>query len=590
MRFWWLRLLRYARPSIRTLAFILALVLLGSAVTALAPWPMKWLVDRVLRQPGGITHARIVQAAWLAAATVAIFLIGQLALIARNYLLNGFGNRATYTLGARLFDHLQALSVLFHTKRAAADLVRRVTTDSACARELLLSVVIPVATSVTTLVIMFAVMLRMDWALALISIAVVVPLGLLIKASYVPMSKRAREQQETETELMTLAERTLSSVPVVQMFGREKYNDEVFAATSQRAILAYVATILAQLQFKIRTGTVTAVGTAAIMTVGGLHVLDGTLSLGGLLVFLAYLGSLYTPLEALAYVSTTLSSTRANAERVLEVLDSTEQVREKPDARPLSAGHGEGLIVTFEDVTFGYEKDQPVLRGVSLQARPGEMVALIGPTGAGKSTLLSLLPRLFDPWEGRVCLGGIDIRDLRIADLRQAVAVVPQEPVLLPVSVAENIGYGRPDASRKEIEAAAQAAHASEFIDRMPLGYATLIGERGATLSAGQRQRIAIARALLRNAAVLVLDEPTSALDAESEKSVMEALAKLRQGRTCFVIAHRLSTIKAADRIVVIENGRVVECGTPLQLAGSGGLYQRFLELQTTPAGSARVG
>jgi ATP-binding cassette subfamily B protein/subfamily B ATP-binding cassette protein MsbA len=249
--------------------------------------------------------------------------------------------------------------------------------------------------------------------------------------------------------------------------------------------------------------------------------------------------------------------------------------------------HLRGLSVKFEDVTFGYEPGRAVLHEVSLSAQPGEMIALVGPTGAGKSTLLSLLPRLFDPWAGRVLIGGQDIKDLKLKDLREAIAVVPQEPLLLPVSVAENIAYGRPGASARQIEQAAEAACASEFIGQLPQGYATVLGERGCTLSAGQRQRLAIARALLRDASVLVLDEPTSALDAQSEKWVMEGLRRLRAGRTCFVIAHRLSTVREADLIVVLEEGRVKEIGPPGILSESGGLYQQFLQLQMAHAVAA---
>lgn len=589
MKMWWLRLLRYARPSMRTMGLILALVLLASGASALAPWPLKWLVDRVLKAGGGLTSAKVMQAAGLALATVVIYLLGQCATVWRNYLMNGFGNRATYTLAGKLFEHLQTLSVLFHTRSAAGDLVRRVTTDSACVRDLLVSVVIPVATSVTSLVFMFAVMCKLDWKLALVALSVVVPLALLIKLAFVPMSRRAVVQQQVETELMTLAERTLSNIPTVQIFGREAEGNALFASTSDRAIGAYLATIVAQLQFKIGTGGMTAVGTAAVMAVGGWHVLDHQLSLGGLLVFLSYLGALYAPLEALAYVSTTLSSTRANAKRVLEVLDSKERVTEHSQAKPLRMSKGMGVRVEFADVSFGYESGRAVLHQVSLCAEPGQMVALVGPTGAGKSTLLSLLPRLFDPWSGRVLMDGRDVRELKLADVRGAVAVVPQEPILLPVSVAENIAYAKPNATRQEIEQAAAKAHAAEFIKRMPLGYDTIIGERGATLSAGQRQRIAIARALLKDAPVYVLDEPTSALDAESERLVMSALANLRAEKTCFVIAHRLSTIQSADAVIVLEQGKVVEAGDPAELAQSGGLYQRFLELQSQPAEAAAV-
>ncbi len=588
MRLWWLRLLRYSRPSLVTLSAIVLLIVVGATASALTPWPMKWLVDRVLRG-GGVpswfaafpgAHSPAAQAAWLAGAMVIIFIINQSASVARNYLLNGFGNRAAYQLGARLFDHLQALSVLFHTRRAAADLVRRVTTDSACARDLLVSVLIPLLSSVATLGCMFALMYRLDWILAWVAIGVILPLGIVMKVAYAPMSRRAFEQQEAESAVMTVAERTFSAVPLVQLFNREHAGDETFRQCSDRAQHSYLATIVAQLQFKMGTGMVMALGTAAVMVVGGWHALDGKLTLGGLLVFLAYCASFYGPLEAMAYLSSTLGATRANAQRVLEVLDSKQDVCESPSARPLAMRKGQGLWVRFEKVTFGYERDQAVLHEVSLEALPGQTVALVGPTGAGKTTLLSLLPRLFDPWEGRVSLGGMDLRDLKLSDVRRAVAVVPQEPILLPMSIAQNIAYGNPQASREQIEAAAEAAHALEFIERLPAGYETTIGERGCTLSAGQRQRIAIARALLRESSVLVLDEPTSALDAESERLVMSALRRLCEGRTCFVIAHRLSTVQSADRVVVLNDGRVADEGSPNELAGRAGLYRRFLELQ----------
>jgi ATP-binding cassette subfamily B protein len=585
MRLWWLRLLRLVRPSPGAVGSILALTIATAVINALKPWPMKWLVDRVLVAAPSAPTAQLTRlrlAAWLAGATVAIFLLGQLVQMALAFVQNGFANRAVYKLAAKLFDHLQALSILFHSRRAAADLVRRVTTDSACARDLLVGVALPIVTSVTTVSFMLAIMWRLDGMLTLASLLVLLPMGLMIKASYEPMSRRAMEQQQVQSELMTLAERTLGTIPTVQLFNRELAGDAQFGAISRRAVGAYLATILAQLRFKLGVGAMTALGTAAVIALGGWHVLNGRLTVGSLLVFLAYLASFYAPLEALAYVSTSLSATRANAQRVLEVLSSCDQLPERADPVRLVRSPSRGLDVRFEQVSFAYELNQEVLQGVSFEVRPGQTVAIVGPTGAGKTTLLSMLPRLIDPSSGRVLLGGVDVRDLKLSELREAVAVVPQEPLLLPASVAENIAYGRPEATMQQIQAAAESAHAAEFINRLPQGYATVLGERGCTLSVGQRQRLAIARALLREAAVLVLDEPTSALDAESEALVVSALKRACAGgtRTCLIIAHRLSTVREADRIVVLSGGKVVEEGSPTELAASGGIYEQFLKLQ----------
>jgi ATP-binding cassette subfamily B protein/subfamily B ATP-binding cassette protein MsbA len=336
------------------------------------------------------------------------------------------------------------------------------------------------------------------------------------------------------------------------------------------------------LQFSIATGGVMALGTAALIGVGGAHVIDHHITVGGLLVFLAYLASLYAPLETLATVSAGLANAAASSRRVFDVLDAAEEVSDRPGARALvgrAAGH-----VVFRGVSFGYEPDRPVLVDIDLEAHPGETVALVGRTGAGKSTLMSLVPRFFDPWAGRVTLDGTDVRDLTLASVRQQVALVLQEPFLLPVSIADNIAYGRADATRADVVAAAEAANAAEFVASLPAGFDTVIGERGATLSGGQRQRIAIARALVRDAPVLILDEPTAALDAETEALLLEALDRLMVGRTTFIIAHRLSTIRGADRIAVLEEGRVVELGTHDDLVGRGGAYERFHRLQAVPA------
>jgi ATP-binding cassette subfamily B protein/subfamily B ATP-binding cassette protein MsbA len=321
----------------------------------------------------------------------------------------------------------------------------------------------------------------------------------------------------------------------------------------------------------------TALGTAAILWIGGQHVLDGQLSVGSVLVFLSYLASLYGPLESLMYTSSTIQGAAGSACRVLEVMESAPDVADRPGAALLPPVRGH---VRLEDVTFGYEPDRPVLHSVSLDVSAGQIVAIVGYTGAGKTTLINLITRSFDPWEGRVFVDGHDVRDMQLTSLRRQIAIVLQEPLLFPLSIADNIAYGRPGASLGEIEAAARAASAHDFIVRLPHGYETVIGERGATLSGGERQRLSIARALLKDAPILLLDEPTSALDADTEGVLLGALQHLMKGRTTLIIAHRLSTIRHADWILVLNEGTVAEVGTHEELLSRQGLYAQLHAIQ----------
>jgi ATP-binding cassette subfamily B protein len=592
---WWLKLLRYARPPVRSLVAVGALLLAGSALDALKPWPLKLLVDCVLRPqnnaqqswldllPGAPSKVALV--GWFAAASLILFAFAQLLRMVQAYIQSGLGSRIAYSMGGTLLEQLQELSLIFHTRQRVGDLVRRVVTDSGCVRDLVCGVFIPAAAALANLVVMFVVMLRLDPLLALIAISFAVPLAVLIRIFSGPMAQRSYEQQQLDGAISSLAEQTLSSLPVVQIFSREDEHDRQFATLARQVVKASVRSTASQLQFKISTGAVTAIGTATVMYVGGTHVMDGRLSVGSLLVFLAYLASLYAPLETLTYLSMGYASAAAAARRVLEVLESRERVVEKPTAKPLvPASQHRGLPVRFDRVTFGYERSRAVLQDIDLEIPAGRVVALVGQTGAGKSTLASLVPRLFDPWEGCVSIGGHDLRDLTLASLRQQVAVVPQEPLLLPLSVAANIAYARPGATMEQIVQAARDAGAAEFIERMPQGYQSVIGERGATLSAGQRQRLSIARALLKDSPILILDEPTSALDAKTEHGVVEALARLMTNRTCLIIAHRLSTIRHADGVVVLERGKIVEQGSHQQLRALGGTFQRLYELQMGPA------
>jgi ATP-binding cassette subfamily B protein/subfamily B ATP-binding cassette protein MsbA len=569
------------------------------SLEALRPWPLKLLVDGVfdrsgagqipasIRQlPGAASDAGLV--AWLAGATVLLFLAAQVVRVAQGYLQTGVGNRMVFELGADLFEHLQRLSLTYHHKTPRGDLVRRITMDTRCVRGLVLGVALPVATSLVTIAVMFWIMLALDPLLALVAIGAAGPLVWVVRRRAGPMAEREWHYQEAEAAVMSHAERVLGALPVVKVFRGETREDGEFRERAARGIETYRDSIGQQLRFQLSTQFVTALGAAAIMLIGGVHVLQGRLEIGSLLVFLAYLASLYAPLETLAYLSSGYASAAANARRVFAVFESDEGVSDRAGARALVwAGDGPRGRVTFDAVTFSYVPGSPVLRGISLDVAAGEHVAIVGPTGAGKTTLVSLVARLYDPTAGNVSIDGTDLRDLTLETLRANVAFVLQEPFLLYGTVAENIAYGDPEATRERIEAAAVAAAAHGFICELADGYDSEIGERGATLSLGQRQRLSIARAILKDAPVLILDEPTSALDTGSEASLLTALEHLQEGRTTFVIAHRLSTIRGADRIVFLEQGRIVESGSHDELMARRGAYHAFYGLQLEGAAAS---
>jgi ATP-binding cassette subfamily B protein/subfamily B ATP-binding cassette protein MsbA len=564
----------YARPHQRDVATVLFLTFLLVVFDTLKPWPMKLIIDNVVTRrplpgaaswimslPGG--HRALGPLMWLVTCTVVLFVAAWLSRMARAYVQAGLGTRMSYGLGADVFDHLQRLSLLFHGRQPTGDLVQRVTSDCVCARELVADVALPLVTSLASLAAMFTLLWQLDRTVALATVLVAPGMGLVIRVFGREMAERSYAQATVEGRVMGMAERALAALPVVQAFGRESHEDQRFRDLTDDAGQAYLKKIAAQLRFNVSTTSITALGTAGAMVLCGLHVREGRLSIGGLFVVLSYVASVYAPIESLAWLSSGFASARGRAQRVLELLDRSRDVDNRPHARPVvAAARGRGHM-QIEHVTFGYRKGLPVLRDVTLEARPGECIALVGATGAGKSTLASLLMRFFDPDDGRILLDGVDLRDLELRSLRSQLAIVLQDPVLLPLTIAENIAYGRPTASGEEIVEAARAAQADCFIRALPQGYETLVGERGATLSIGERQRIAIARALLKDAPVLILDEPTSALDAGTETELLQALDRLMTGRTTFVIAHRLSTIRRATRIAVLEHGEIQQVGSP---------------------------
>jgi len=591
------KLLPFITRQWRALVAILALTLLASAAGALQPWPMKILVDHALRGdplPGylrepllrshliGVDPASLILLA--AFASLALFVINSMLDTALNWAWAVAGQRMVYDLAGAVFARLQRLSLLFHTRRPVGDSISRLSTDTWCVYSVTASLLIAPLQQVFTLATIGGLAWTLDPHLSMVSFALAPMLAGSSLYFGKRMKRRAHQTREAQTRLVSFVQQVLASIPLVQVFSAEDRNKRRFLELSADAVHWSQRGALLNSSFGLVNGVITTAGMAVILFAGGQRVLAGSLSLGGLLVFLAYIRTLQNAAGGLLQTYGSFKPLEASIERVIEILDVEDPVADSPGALPLPARRpGDRGHIRFENVSFAYEPGRPVLEDVSFETHPGEVVALVGETGAGKSTLVSLIPRFFDPTEGRLLFDGADVRQIRIAELREQISIVLQEPFLMPLTVAENIAYGRKDATREEITRAAIAANAHDFIRRLPEGYDTVIGERGATLSGGQRQRIAIARALLKNAPVLILDEPTSALDTRSEALLLEALERLMEGRTCFIIAHRLSTVRKANRILVLDAGRIVESGSHEDLLAARGAYYRLHSMQFQP-------
>jgi ATP-binding cassette, subfamily B, bacterial len=583
-----LKLLRYMRPHWRQVVVLFLMLGVDILVDLARPWPLKILVDNVLGAkpptpalealPGPADPRGLL--VWVAVGTVIVFIVGMLVSVVQNLANVSLNQRMEFRLGADLFLHLQKLSILWHHRRPLGDTIARVTGDSSCVATMVTGALIPLVHSLILMVAMFVIMFSLQPTLTLLALCVVPFLAISIKLLSSPMLERNRRTRDLEGSMMSVVERTLTAIPVVQAFGRERYEHQRYRDYGDDLVRAYQRSTTIGMLFKFLTGLTTAIGTAVVLYVGALYAIEGKLSTGTILVFISYLGSLYGPLNSITYTGETWQYAAAQADRVQELFAIEPDVEDGPDARDIAIrGH-----VRYEDVTFGYTDEWPVLKDVSLEARPGEVIAIVGPTGAGKTTLVNLLVRFFDPWSGRVTIDGHDLRDIKLEALRSQLALVLQDPFIFPYSIAENIAYGRPDATREEIEAAARAANADAFIRRLPEGYDTVVGERGATLSGGEKQRLSIARAFLKDAPILVLDEPTSALDARTERMLLDALERLMEGRVTFIIAHRLSTIRHADQILVIQEGEIVESGSHAALMKVrdgvyAGLYRQQMEI-----------
>ena len=576
------------KPHSKALAIGLVAVMGGIAATLLEPWPLKIVFDNVLRAKPthGWLNAFILRTygenqfailEFVVAAVLAIAVLGAVSSYIEKYFSTSVGQWVTHDLRQILYSHVQRLSLPYHDQKQTGDLISRATSDVDAIQTFIVSGLLSSLIDSLTLLGMVSVMFYINWRFTLIALSVVPALFLVVYSFTRRIKNASREVRKKEGEIVSVIEEALSSIRVIKAFAREDYEVQRLEERSLEGIEMALRARSLKAKLSPFVEVIIAIGTCLVLWFGVHMVLRGSLSAGSLIVFILYLGKMYKPMQDLSKMADAYSKAAVGYERIREVLETERQVNDLPRARQAQRFKGE---IGFEHVSFGYLEGRPVLRDVSLKIEPGQLAALVGPTGAGKTTIISLIPRFYDPDSGAVKIDGWKVQSFTQKSLRNQMSFVLQETLLFRAPVWENIAYGKPTASRREILHAAELANAREFIEKLPEGYNTMVGERGMMLSGGQRQRIAIARAVIGNTPILILDEPSSSLDAETEKLVFEALDRLMEGKTTIVIAHRLSTIRRSDIIFVVKEGEIVERGKHKVLLENNGLYAQLCKLQ----------
>ena len=579
------QLLPYLRPYRGQVAWALAQVFLITGFELLKPWPLQVVIDDVL---GG---KRFPLAAWQGVPAGGLLLLACLGIVVvqlggggltllHNYTTIRVGQNMVNDLRGALYAHLQRLSLAFHGRQRVGDLLYRVTADSFAVQTMIMNGALPILSAVVLLGGMLFILFPLDPRLTWLALTVVPVLFALISGFNRKIVDVATEVRTTESRVYSLVQWAMSSIKVVQAFTREEDEHNRFMGASRESLRATLRLYSWQTLYSGAVNAVIAGGTAIVVYAGAHAVLSGALTVGRLIVFISYLAQLYAPINQITQSWGLIAGARVGARRVFEVLDTEPDLDDGSRSFPSQGARGR---IAWCGVDFRYRPQTPVLSGIDLDVEPGARIAIVGATGAGKSTLLGLLPRFFDPIAGRVEIDGVDLRHYSLKSLRRQIALVLQPPLIFPLSVRDNIAYGRPGAEDAAIERAARLARIDELITALPQGYDTVIGESGVALSEGEKQRVTIARALLRDAPILILDEPTSALDVATEALVMEGIERLMEGRTTFIIAHRLSTVQRCDRIVVLKDGVIAEEGSLDELLRRNGVFAGYYHSQFAP-------